>query len=690
MMSRDLVFEIGTEEIPSAPLYSAVEQLDVAVPKALEAARLEYDTVRVWGSPRRLVVLVSRLSEQQADAVHNHKGPAARAAFAEDGTPTQAAVGFARGKGVPVESLQVVDDENGSYVYATVEVKGVSAEEVLPGLLANLAETIEWPKSQRWGSGEARFSRPVRWLLALFGGSVVPVRFAGLEARRLTFGHRLLAPGAIEVPDADEYPLALERGRVIADHIQRAALVREGIETVAAQLGAHVVVPDKTFAEVVNLVEYPTVAVGSFDEEFLAVPREILENAMESHQRYFPVETVDGELTNRFVVAHNGDPEFTAAIVRGHERVIRARLSDAAFFYREDLAHPLETYAERLDAIVFQQKLGSLGDKVRRVERLAVAIAGLVGASAQDTAFAERAAQLAKADLVTSAVVEFTDLQGVMGGYYALASGEEPGVATAIVEHYQPRFAGDALPSTIAGRLVAIADKLDSIAGIFAIGMAPTGSADPYALRRGAIGVLQILLGGTAARLDALIGEALAGYRDVVEFDLDAVGGSIKEFFVGRLEGILRDRGHAYDTVAAVLAVASDDPADALARCQALTEFRESSDAMEDLSVAFSRAKNLAKSELGADVDRSLMGPEELVLADALDTADRLAVDALGGAAYSTLLEVYSGLRSPIDAFFEGVLVMDPDEAKRDNRLRLLNRFVALFGRFADFSRLAG
>ena len=690
MMARDLVFEIGTEELPSKPLYGAIEQLSVSAPKALDDARLEYDTVVVTGGPRRLVISVTALAEQQDDAVHTYKGPAAKAAFAADGTPTPAAVGFARGKGVPVEALTVVDDDNGSYVYATVEVEGVSAVEVLPALLARLAETIEWPKSQRWGSGDARFSRPVRWLLALFGGDIVPVEFAGLTAGRTTYGHRFLAPGAIEVPAAGDYSLAIERGKVVADHTERARMLREGIATAAEQLSAHAVVPEKTFAEVVNLVEWPTVAVGTFDEAFLEVPREILENAMESHQRYFPVESTGGALTNRFIVAHNGDPARTEAIVTGHQRVIRARLSDAAFFYHEDLHRPLEGYVARLDTIVFQEKLGTLGDKVRRLERLAVAISALVGAPSDETAYAERAAHLAKADLVTSAVVEFTDLQGVMGGYYATASGEEPGVAQAIVDHYRPRFAGDELPATVAGRVVALADKLDTIAGIFCAGLAPTGSADPYALRRSAIGVLQILLGGTAARLDDLIGAALADYVGVLEFDVEAIGSAIKEFFVGRMQTILRDRGQAYDTVDAVLTVASDDPADALARCEALSSFRAASDDMEDLSTAFARAKNLAQAALGTAADREIMGVEELALADALDAAEKVAGEMLEQRAYSALLEAYAGLRGPIDAFFEGVLVMDPDSAKRDNRLRLLNRFVALFGRFADFSLLAG
>ena len=689
-MARDLVFEIGTEELPSKPLYGAIEQLTVGVPKALDDARLEYDSVKVTGGPRRLVVSVTSLAEQQDDAVHTHKGPAARAAFDASGAPMPAAVGFARGKGVPVEALTIVDDDNGSYVYATVEVKGVSAMEVLPALLAGLAESIEWPKSQRWGSGDARFSRPVRWLLALFGGDVIPVAFAGLEAGRVTYGHRFLAPGAIEVPDAADYELAIERGKVVADHHERARLLREGIATAAEQLSARAVVPEKTFAEVVNLVEWPTVGVGTFDEAFLEVPREILENAMESHQRYFPVESADGSLTNRFIVAHNGDPARTDAIIAGHQRVIRARLSDAAFFYREDLHKPLEAYVARLDTIVFQEKLGTLGDKVRRIEKLATAISDLVGAPADETAFAERAAHLAKADLVTSAVVEFTDLQGVMGGYYATASGEADGVARAIVDHYRPRFSGDDLPATIAGRVVALADKLDTIAGIFCAGLAPTGSADPYALRRGAIGVLQIMLDGTAARLDDLVSAALADYEGVVAFDVEAIGAAIKEFIVGRLETILRDRGHAYDTVDAVLAAADDDPADALARCEALSAFRVASDDMENLSTAFTRAKNLAQPALGSQTERSIMEAEELALADALDAAETVAGELMQVRAYSSLLEAYASLRGPIDAFFEAVLVMDPDEAKRDNRLRLLNRFVALFGRFGDFSLLAG
>jgi len=687
---RDLVFEIGTEELPSSAVYSGVSQLQVSVPKALDDAGLQYGEIGVVATPRRFAVLISELADKQSDTVGTHKGPATRAAFDAQGDPTPAAVGFARGKGVAVEDLQVVEDANGSYVYATVETVGLQASDVLPNLLARLVENLEWAKSQRWGSGTTRFPRPVRWLLAVHGTDVVPVQFAGLTAGRVTYGHRFLAPGPIEILGAFEYPAALEKAKVAVDQDVRARMLREGIEVVASHNGGTPVVPERTFAEVVNLVEWPTIAVGTFDAEFLAVPREMLQHAMTSHQRYFPVERADGSLDNRFIVAHNGDAMRTEQIIRGHERVIRARLADAAFFYHEDLAVPLEKWAQRLETVVFHERLGTTASKVERIEHLAAKVSGMIDAPAEQTAFAARAAHLSKADLVTNAVVEFTDLQGVMGRYYALAAGEAPEVGLAIEEHYRPRFAGDELPSTVAGRIVSIADKADTIAGIFAAGLAPKGSADPFALRRSAIGIIQMALDGTRVTLDALIAEALRPLAEHVEFDVEATGEAIKRFFVGRLEKILRDRGLAYDTVDAVLAVSADDPADALARCEALTSFRSSSDDMEDLSTAYTRAKNLAKAELGTATDTALMAAEEIALAEALDQAETVTRDMMAQGAYSMTLEAFAALRAPIDEFFDKVLVMDKDPDVRDNRLRLLNRFVAVFGRYADFSKLAG
>lgn len=689
-MSEDLLFEIGVEEIPSAPLYNAVTQLENRVPAALKAARLGYSDIAVYGSPRRLAVLVRDCAERQDDVTLRHKGPAAKAAFDADGNPTKAAEGFARGKGAAVADLHVEDVEGGSYVFAVVDEPGRSALDVLPTVLADLAGSIDWPKSMRWGSGTARFIRPVRWLVALMGETVVPVELAGVTAGRTTVGHRFLG-GPVELGSPGDYLEALRASKVIASQQERALMLRGAIDAAAAGAGGRAVVPEKTLAEVVNLVEWPTVAAGHFDEAFLAVPREVLEEAMESHQRYFPVEGADGLLPS-FVVAHNGDPERTAAIVAGHERVIRARLADAAFFYHEDLKHPLEAYVERLDAIVFQEKLGSLGDKARRVETLTRTLAGLADAPSDDAAYAVRAAHLAKADLVTHAVVEFTSLQGVMGSYYAQASGESPEVARAIVEHYRPRFSGDELPGTAAGMLVSAADKLDTITGIIAIGQGPTGSSDPFALRRFAIGVLAMIMdGGLRITLDEAIAGALAGYVSALpDLDRETTGAAIKEFIVGRLEGALKDRGHAYDTVAAVLATSADDPADALARAAALTRMRSAEAAIEDLSVAFTRARNLSKPELGTAAAASLMGPEEGALAIALDRAERDAADALVIRDYDRLLGVLAELRGPIDAFFDVVLVMDPNEGLRTMRLQLLNRFVAVFSAFADFAALAG
>ena len=679
------------EEVPSAPLYDAVSQIKSRAATALDNARLSYDEIASYGSPRRLALVVSGLAERQDDLSMKVKGPAVAAAFDASGNPTKAAEGFARSRGLAVSDLVRETTEGGEYVFARVEEAGKPTEEILPELLARLIGDLDWVKSMKWGSGSVRFIRPVRWLVALFGSIVVPVRFAGVEAGRTSQGHRFLG-GPADIPFAGAYLETLCQARVLVDAEERAELIRTSLDKAAAALGARPVVPEKTFAEVVNLVEYPTVGVGRFDEAFLAVPREIVEEAMESHQRYFPLEAADGSLLPRFCVVHNGDPVRTDAIIAGHERVIRARLADAAFFYHEDLARPLESYVHDLDAIVFHEKLGSLGAKVARVEALTRALAAAVDAPADEAAYAARAAHLAKADLVTHAVIEFTSLQGVMGYRYAEAAGESPVVAEAIVDHYRPKFAGDELPRSLAGMLVSIADKLDTIVGIFAIGQGPTGSADPYALRRSAIGILTMIIdGGVRLQLDEAIADALKGYEGAVAgLDPNAVGDTVKAFFDGRLSVMLRDRGFAYDEVDAVMAVASADPADTVHRVRALAGFRES-DAGRDLSVAFKRVANLADAGAGTVTDYGLMGAEERALADALEVAEAEITTLMGvDRDYEAALSSLADLRGPVDAFFEGVLVMDPDPALRGNRLALLNRLGALFADFADFGKLAG
>ncbi len=691
MRARNLAFEIGTEEIPSAALYSAKKQLHDNAIAALAAARLSYGEVRTYATPRRLILVVTALAEASEARTVRSKGPSVKAAFDAEGNPTKAAEGFARGKGVTVSELEKVEENGVAYVYAVVEEPETPAMDVLPAMLESLITSIDFKKSQRWGTREERFSRPVRWLFALYGPMIVSVTFAGLKAGRLSRGHRLLASSEFSVASAEGLIPSLENVYVIPHIEYRELAILNGIKAIEARLGARAIVPAGTLAEVVNLVEYPTVVSGTFDEEFLKVPREIITDAMLSHQRYFPVEDADGALTNHFIVVHNGDPLRSEMIVAGHERVIRARLSDAAFFYHEDLKKPLDKYVPELESVVFQEKLGTVAAKVNRILGLTGEIAALAQVSGDDTQTALRAAFLCKADLVTSAVVEFTSLQGVMGGYYALESRETPEVATAIVEHYRPKFAGDELPCTTAGRLVALADKLDTICGIFAIGQGPTGSSDPFALRRAAIGVINIMLGGMRFDLDAAIDSALGEYVGTVEFDRAAVTGTVREFFAGRLESILKDRDLAYDTIAAILATGVSDPTDALAHCIALQDARtRDEETFDNLAVAFARANNLRDAELGTAVDESLLGTEERDLLEAITAGERDVATSMTSSDFSAALAALASLRAPIDTFFEAVLIMDPDEAVRANRMRLLNRFVSVFDGVVDLTRIGG
>lgn len=691
-MNRTLLLEIGVEEIPSKPLTDAVRQLSTDAEKLFADLRLGHEGVESFGAPRRIVLRVKGVAPLQTDQVVEIKGPAARAAYEADGTPTKAAYGFAASKGVDVKNLVRRTGADGEYVWAIIEEKGRSAKDVLPAALQTLISGLDWPKTQRWGSSEVRFIRPVRWILALLGAEVIPLEFGVLKAGRLTQGHRFLSPErSITVRSADDYDSAAVEGFFIYDAKRRARIISDFIDAFDRDKARRVVVPEKTFAEVTNLVEWPSVAVGTFDSKFLQVPREVLETAMTKHQRYFPVQDDTGGLANLFIVVHNGNASVEPQIVAGHERVIRARLADAAFFYREDLQDRLEDWVARLADIVFHEKLGGVGDKIGRVEALTDRLARLHGADVAEQRVARRAARLAKADLVSRVVVEFPDLQGVMGYHYAILQGEGEGVATAIREHYQPRFAGDAVPSTEAGLLVSAADKLDTLAGIFAIGQAPTGSADPYALRRSTIGFLTMVLdGGLRLTVSEAVSGALNGYVDMFPDILEGqIQSHITDFVQGRLETMLRDRGHAWDTVAAVLPVAGDDPMDALLRCKALSRARsEVPQAFENLSVAYTRALNLSSPLLGTAWDRSMMGPQEAVLADAMMNVELQAADAFESREYQTVLELLASLRQPIDRFFDEVLVMDPDQALRDNRLRLLNHFASLFTRFADLSKL--
>lgn len=684
-----LVFEIGTEEIPSAPLAAATAQLKTLATAALTEARIEHGGISVSSTPRRLILEVKRLVTQSTPLVQCFKGPAVTIAFDSEGKPTKAAEGFARGKGVAVQELTRAKEGEVEYVFAQVELRARKTEVVLRELLAGLINNLTWPKAQRWGCTEERFVRPVRWLLALWGEHVIPVAFAGLSAGRTTYGHRLIAPAPIEVAKADDLATLHTKAWIVSSNEMRSAQVRAQIRMIEERTGLTAYVPEDTFAEVVNLVEHPTSLVGSFDEDYLEVPAEIITDAMLKHQRYFPLYAADGSLSNNFILVSNGSPAYNSTIIDGNERVVRPRLSDAAFFYHEDLKRPLESYVDDLKQVVFHEKLGSLRSKVDRIVSLAGTIAVMAQGSAEQVERSRRAALLCKADLVTHAVVEFTSLQGVMGSYYALASGDAPEVAEAIQQHYKPRFSGDAVPALFEGRVVALADKMDTVCGIFAIGQGPTGSSDPFALRRAAIGIINILLADFSVSLKAIINEALV--PNTAATPSATVAQQVRDFFATRLEVIARDRGYSADTVAAVLATDILEPSDVLARCETLSSARASEpELFEDLATAYARANNLRKDELGVGIDSSLLGAPEEALNTAIDKVGQGVKDALAKGQYNRALEYLASLRGPIDSFFEDVLIMDKDDTLRENRLRLLNRFVAVFKDVADFGKLAG
>ena len=691
--TRDFLFELGVEEMPSAPLNNAVKQLKTLISKGLDDAGLAHGDVRIISSPRRLAALVLDVAEATEEIHSVLRGPSAKIAFDAEGNPTKAAEGFARKNGMTAAELVRREDADGTeYVFAEQNTPSEPAVSILTRVCEDLIPAIQWPnyRSQRWGSEHATFVRPVRWICCLFGEEVVPVSFADVKSGSTTRGHRVLSPGEHVVSSAASYEQVLEAAHVLSAE-RREEVIRAGIARVEDELGVRVDTPTKIFDEVVNLCEWPTVLVGHFDEEFLAVPSEIICESMLSNQRYFPTYDAEGKLTRAFVVVSNADPAVSETVVDGNERVVRARLYDAKFFYDEDLKIDLEEFRARLENVGFQKKLGTVLQKSDRMEDLALAIANEAHLGAHAASDAQRAAHLAKADLVSSAVVEFTSQQGVMGGYYATAAGEEPAVAAAIRDHYRPRFAGDELPEGIAGCVVAVADKLDTIAGMFAIGEPPTGSKDPFALRRSAIGVLNILRDRLGCGYEAIVEAALDGYLEQgLAFDKDEVEASVCAFIKGRMEQMVRDEKVSADTVAAVSAGSVTVPAQYFQLAHALEDARANDrEAFDNLATAYARAAHLADAVLGSEVDSALMGDAERVLLEATDATQANVDVARSAKDFTAVIAALAALREPIDAFFDEVMVMDEDEALRANRLRLLNRFESVFAGIANIGEMA-
>lgn len=691
MAEKTLAFEIGTEELPAFALHHATMKLPDITAHLFDDAKVPHGQIEVYSTPRRLIVMIYGIPERTESTVEEFRGPAARIAFDEEGAPTKAVIGFAKGKGVDPSTLELRDEDGVQYVYAVKQTDAIDVIQVLPHLLEELIGAIPWSKSQRWGTRREQFSRPIRWILALFGDQVVPVQFAGLTASNVTKGHRFLSPEDKAVKDAESLIDTLRASFVVPSETEREQSIRNQIADIEQQVGLVADMPAKTMEEVVNLSEYPTVMVGVFNELFLAVPKEIIVDAMLVHQRYFPLFNKDGSLSNKFLITSNGDPVYQENIIDGNQRVVAARLYDAKFFYDEDLKQPLEAYVDKLSDVVFQESLGTMRAKTDRMVALTSFIAADAGLQGQDLEDAKRAALLAKADLVTGAVVEFTSMQGVMGCYYAQAAGETEQVARAISDHYRPRFAGDATPESLVGKVVATADKLDTICGLFAIDQGPTGSSDPFALRRSAIGVLAMQEDGLDISLLGAIDKSLTIYKEEgLEFNFDATREAVIDFFTTRVSVILRDQGIESDTIDAVLGSSTREPLVVIARARALEDARKNDrDTFEDLAVAYARANNLRDASLGTQVDEALLSPASLVLYKAINQAQEELNTALFADDYAHALTILAALRVPIDTFFTEVMVMAEDQAVRDNNIRLLNCFVEVFVNVADFGKMA-
>ncbi|MDR7556177.1 MAG: glycine--tRNA ligase subunit beta [Armatimonadota bacterium] len=688
----ELLVEVGAEELPPHALPAVLEQLAREAQAALQEARLEVREVQTTGTVRRLVLTAVLAAARQRDVVTVVRGPAARVAFDAQGRPTQAAVGFARAQGVPVEALQVRDLDGGRYVVAERHAPGrpaaVVLAEVLPGVLGRLV----FPKMMRWNGDGVRFGRPIRWIVALLDRQVVPLSFAGVRAGRRTVGHRVLAPRAITLPQAAAYPAAMRQGRVILDPAARRARIARGATRLAAAVGGRPLLDAALLDELVWSIEHPTPLLGRFEERFARdLPRPVVLVTLQHHQKCFGVEGADGALLPAFIAVRDGGMAHLAAVRTGHEWVVHARLADARFFLEEDRRGTFDAWDAALARVAHGAGLGSMADHVERLARVAQWLAGAVGASADDRATVARAARLCKADLVTAMVGEFPELQGVVGRLYAEERGEPAAVAQAIEEHYWPKGPGEPLPATLPGALLAIADRAVLLAGAFLRGLEPTGSQDPYGLRRAASGIAVIAAErGLPLGLRSLFDEAMAAYAAPVDDRARAVEACVA-FTLQRLRTWLEEQGIAYDTLDAVLAVGDDRPADLAARARALQAARRQP-AMPRLATAFARASRILSQGTAADrvAPDLFVEPEEAELYRAWQEVAAIVEAEAAAGRYPAALEALVRLADPVDAFFDRVLVMAPDERLRGNRLALLRAVTQSFLRVADFGRLAG
>ncbi|MBM4354724.1 MAG: glycine--tRNA ligase subunit beta [Deltaproteobacteria bacterium] len=682
---NDFLLEIGIEEIPARMAEDSASALAELLKRELDEARLEPASVRYYVTPRRLVALASGIRLAQEDRVVEKRGPSRKVAYDAEGNLTKAGQGFARSQGVDPSQFTAVTVGDVEYVAVRQEQKGEAATALLPAICTKILGELRFPKSMHWGSNPQTFVRPVHWIVALLDSQVVPFQFAGIASGNRTWGHRFHSGReGFEIPGPDNYLATLASHSVLADPAARKELIHAEAHRQAKEAGLELIEDAELLDHVAHLVENPVVAIGTFNPKFLEMPAEVLVTSMKNHQKFFAFRK-DGHLTNHFLVVNNTKPHDMAIVLRGNQRVLSARLEDALFFFREDKRKPLAVFVEKLNGQTFLAGLGSMKDKSDRIARLAGRFAAELFPQAQQTA--ERSGGLCKADLASQMVGEFPELQGIMGRVYALAAGEPTEVATAVDEHYLPRFAGDRLPESPAGIALALADRLDTLVGCYHLGLVPTATKDPYGLRRAALAVLRILADrNLTVPLTRLVGLAMDNYGDLVK-DRGKLSGDLLEFVKQRLKHWL-GTDHATEVVDACLAAGFDLPWDVREKCRAVEPLRGRDD-YEPLIVAFKRVINITRGNAGGAFDAGLpLEPSEKALWDAFVAGEERAAGLFSERRFADVLAALVGLRPAVDRYFDDVLVMCEDERTRANRLAMLSRIGSLFLRFADFTRI--
>ena len=684
-MNKKLLFEIGTEEIPARFIAKTKADMKGYLEKTLKELHIEYKSIELKCTPRRFVVVIDELAENQATVEEELKGPAKKIAFDENNNPSKALLGFLKGKDISPEEVYFKTVGKDEYAHIKLTKEGQAVKGLLKDIFEGMIKSTTFPKSMRWGGKNIRFVRPIRYFVCLMDEEVIDFEIEGIKTGNITKGHRFLGSSEIVINTPGEYEAKLKENFVILDDEQRKALILEQCKAVADSLGGTLMMDEDLLEEVNYIVEYPTAFYGEFEKSYLSLPKEAIITPMKEHQRYFPVLDADGKLLNKFITVRNGDSYEIDNVKRGNEKVLDARLSDALFFYHEDTKKPLEAYVERLDTIVFQQKLGTILDKTKRIQNLSEKIAKALALTLPNL---DRAAYLLKADLTTAMVFEFTELQGIMGRYYANLSNEPSEVAQAIYEHYLPRFAGDELPSTNEGIILALSDRLDSVAGFFAIGIQPTGSQDPYALRRQALGILNIMMEKKLdVRLFDLLDLALENF-DFEDMDKQSVKSDLMSFFELRLKNLFTDMGIRYDVVDAIINIEDSNPFDLLIRAKDLDAWVKNNSVTEALQT-FSRISNISKEAIAGKVDEALFAHDSEAKLNTAYNSIKAEVEAmLARREYVKALELLISIKDSVDAFFDSVMIMDENIDIRANRLAMLSNIRTTMESVADLSKI--